>query len=86
MEPKILYFQFLWRIISGSASFRQKQCDSWPQIRTFMKIDGMPAQKCEDVTKELIKLQGMKDAKVTKTQEVQYEGGGGSRGESVHRG
>ena len=51
-----------------------------------MKIDGMPAQKCEDVTKELIKLQGMKDAKVTKTQEVQYEGGGGSRGESVHRG
>jgi len=53
---------------------------------TFMKIDGMPAQKCENVTKDLIKLQGMKEAKVTKTQEVQYEGGGGSRGESVHRG
>ena len=25
---------------------------------TFMKIDGMPPQKCENVTKDLIKLQG----------------------------
>jgi|TARA_B100001094_G_scaffold264469_1_gene266486 hypothetical protein len=53
---------------------------------TFMKIDGMPPQKCENVTKDLIKLQGMKDAKVTQTQQYEGDDVGGSRGESIHRG
>ena len=50
-----------------------------------VKIDGLPAQQCADLTKMLQSSLGMADAKVTQT-EVQYEGGGGSRGESVHRG
>ena len=50
-----------------------------------VKIDGLPTQQCADLTKMLQGALGMNDAKVTQT-EVQYEGGGGSRGESVHRG
>ncbi len=50
-----------------------------------VKVDGLPDQECTDLTKFLQGALGMKDAKVTKT-EAQYEGGGGSRGESVHRG
>jgi len=50
-----------------------------------VKIDGLPAQKCADLAKMLQTSLGMADAKVTQTEEV-YEGGGGSRGESIHRG
>lgn len=50
-----------------------------------VKIDGLPDQECADLTKSLKGILGMTDTKVTKT-EVQYEGGGGSRGESIHRG
>jgi hypothetical protein len=50
-----------------------------------VKVDGLPDQECTDLTKMLKEQLGMTDATVTKT-EVQYEGGGGSRGESVHRG
>ena len=53
---------------------------------TFMQVEGLPPQKCENVTKELIAAMGMKDAKVKKTQEIRYEGDGGSRGDSVDRG
>ncbi len=50
-----------------------------------VKIDGLPAQQCADLTKLLQSSLGMTDAKVTQTEEV-YEGGGSSRGESIHRG
>ena len=50
-----------------------------------VKIDGLPAQKCADLTQFLKGALGMSEVKVTET-EVQYEGGGGSRGESIHRG
>ena len=50
-----------------------------------VKIDGLPAQQCADLTKMLQGSLGMTDAKVTQTEEV-FEGGGSSRGESIHRG
>ena len=34
---------------------------------TFMQVEGLPPQKCENVTKDLIAHMGMKDAKVKKT-------------------
>ena len=50
-----------------------------------VKVDGLPDQECADLTKFLMGHFGMKETKVTK-EAVQYEGGGGSRGESIHRG
>ena len=50
-----------------------------------VKIDGLPAQQCADLTKFLEGALGMTETKVTET-EVQYEGGGASGSESIHRG